>query len=59
MGLQLPLRGPDAQGRILRLTPAQGGVPYYLVDDEGKGTWARRDTIGPNVRPPMWVIKSW
>jgi hypothetical protein len=44
---------------MLKVTPAQGGVPYYLVDDEGKGTWARRDGIGPNVRPPMWVIKSW
>lgn len=44
---------------MMKVTPAHGGVPYYLVDDEGQGMWTRRDEIGPNVKPPMWVIKSW
>ena len=43
---------------MVKVTPPHG-VPYYLVDEEGKGTWARRDTIGPNVQPPQWVIFSW
>lgn len=35
------------------------GAPYYLVDEEGKGEWARRDNFGSNVQPPRWVIFSW
>ena len=43
---------------MLKVTPVNGPA-YYLVDEEGKGTWARRDNIGPDVRPPMWLIKTW
>jgi len=43
---------------MMRVTPANGPT-YYLVDEEGKGSWARRDQIGPDIRPPMWLIKSW
>lgn len=43
---------------MMKVTPANG-PSYYLVDEEGKGDWARRDTIGPNIKPPMWLIKSW
>jgi len=42
----------------MKVTPANGPA-YYLVDEEGKGTWARREQIGPNIQPPMWLIKSW
>lgn len=48
----------NGQLYMLRVTPVNGPT-YYLVDEEGKGSWARRDTIGPNVQPPMWLIKSW
>ena len=40
---------------MLKVTPSNG-VSYYLVDDKGDGVMTRRDTIGPNVKPPMWVI---
>lgn len=43
---------------MLKVTPRHG-VPYYLVDEEGKGNWARRDQMGPSVQPPMWVIHTW
>lgn len=41
----------------VKVTPPHG-VPYYLVDDVGNGVLVKRDTIGPNVKPPMWVIHS-
>ncbi|MCK9284830.1 MAG: DUF2782 domain-containing protein [Rhodocyclaceae bacterium] len=40
---------------MLKVTPPHG-VPYYLVDDKGDGVMTRRDTIGADVKPPMWVI---
>ena len=43
---------------MMKVTPSVG-APYYLVDDEGKGEWLRRDTVGANVQPPRWVIFSW
>lgn len=43
---------------MMKVTPSHG-VPYYLIDDEGKGSWARRDTVGASVQVPMWVIHSW
>ena len=48
----------NGQLYMMKVTPANGPA-YYLVDEEGKGTWARREQIGPNVQPPMWLIKSW
>lgn len=48
----------NGQLYMLRVTPVNGPT-YYLVDEEGKGNWARRDTVGTNVQPPMWLIKSW
>jgi hypothetical protein len=41
----------------IKVTPPHG-VPYYLVDETGGGVLQRRDNIGPNVSPPMWVIHS-
>lgn len=32
------------------------GPEYYLTDDNGTGSFVRRDT-DPKVKPPMWVIK--
>ena len=43
---------------MMKVTPAAGPV-YYLVDEEGKGAWARRNNYGADVQPPRWVIFSW
>ena len=45
------------QGRLylIKVTPAHG-VPYYLIDEYGRGDFARRDTYDTGTRPPMWVI---
>lgn len=45
------------QGRLymVKVTPAHG-VPYYLIDDVGRGDFARRDNYDTRTRPPMWVI---
>lgn len=32
------------------------GKPYYLIDNEGRGEFARSD-FEPKVSPPVWVIK--
>ena len=43
---------------MVKVTPAHG-VPYYLVDDVGRGDFVRRDNFDTKTRPPMWVIKQW
>jgi hypothetical protein len=40
---------------MIKVTPAHG-VPYYLIDDVGRGDFARRDSYDTGTRPPMWVI---
>ena len=49
----------DGGGNILMLkvTPP-GGIPYYLVDTSGNGTWIRRNSLDDGIRAPMWVIKK-
>ena len=47
----------DGKLYMVKVTPPHG-VPYYLMDDTGNGVLTRRDNIGPNVRPPMWLIHS-
>ena len=42
---------------MVKVTPPHG-VPYYLIDKEGKGQMVREDSL-PNLSVPMWVIKSW
>ena len=42
---------------MIKVTPSHG-VPYYMVDRQGDGKFVRDDTLGPAVRPPMWVIFS-
>ena len=32
------------------------GAPYYLVDHQGNGSWARHDIEDGSTNPPMWVI---
>ena len=45
------------RGRLymIKVTPAHG-VPYYLIDEYGRGDFARRDSYDTGTRPPMWVI---
>ena len=47
------------QGRLymIKVTPAHG-VPYYLIDDAGRGEFVRRDNYDTRTRPPMWVIHT-
>lgn len=49
----------DPSGRVIaiRVTPP-GGTPYYLVDVSGNGQWVRRDSLDPDFRVPMWVIRT-
>mgnify|MGYP000041118419 CR=1 FL=1 len=42
---------------MIKVTPPHG-VPYYLIDEKGDGSWARREPTDSGVRVPMWVIKS-
>src|SRR4051794_17755877 len=40
------------RGRLymIKVTPAHG-VPYYLIDEGGKGDFSRRDTFDTGTRP--------
>lgn len=40
---------------MIKVTPAKGR-PYYLIDHEGRGEFARSD-LAPRIAVPMWVIK--
>ncbi len=40
---------------MLKVTPPHG-VPYYLLDNVGDGSWVRQNSIESGVRVPMWVI---
>ena len=48
------------RGRLymVKVTPAHG-VPYYLIDENGRGDFAHRDNFDTGTRPPMWVIHQW
>ena len=41
---------------MMKVTPAGGSAPYYLVDNNGDGTFARQSPHDTGLRPPMWVI---
>jgi hypothetical protein len=47
------------RGRLymVKVTP-EHGVPYYLIDQDGKGDFTRRDNLDTGTRPPMWVIHT-
>ena len=42
---------------MIKVTP-RIGLPYYLIDNQGDGTFSTHNTGGldQNIRPPMWVI---
>jgi hypothetical protein len=43
---------------MMKITPAGGGTPYYLVDNNGDGTFTRQNPHDTGLRPPMWLIHS-
>jgi Protein of unknown function (DUF2782) len=43
---------------MMKVTPAGGGTPYFLVDHTGDGSFSRQNSHDTVVRPPMWVIHS-
>jgi Protein of unknown function (DUF2782) len=45
----------NGQLYMVKVTPAHG-VPYYLIDDVGRGYFVQRDNYDTRTRPPMWVI---
>ncbi len=40
---------------MIKVTPPHG-TPYYMIDHQGDGTFARQDNFNSGIRPPMWVI---
>ncbi len=48
-----------AGGRLymIKITP-KIGPPYYMVDEQGNGHFARQGTLDSGVRPPQWIIKK-
>lgn len=45
----------NGQLYMLKITPKHG-IPYYLIDEQGRGQFRRSD-LQPKVSPPMWVLK--
>ena len=45
----------NGQLYMIKITPKHG-VPYYLIDEQGRGQFKRSD-LQPDVKPPMWVLK--
>lgn len=46
-----------ARGKLymIKITP-KTGVPYYLIDDQGDGKFARQESLDSGIRPPRWII---
>ncbi len=43
---------------MIKVTPPHG-VPYYLIDQHGRGEMVRYPDSSPTLSVPMWVIRSW
>jgi hypothetical protein len=43
---------------MIKVTPANGAPPYYMVDQQGDGRFARQDPSS-GIHPPQWVIFQW
>lgn len=42
---------------MLKVTPP-GGTAYYMIDQNGDGSFARQEAPGASLRVPMWVIRT-
>ncbi|HZV55906.1 MAG TPA: DUF2782 domain-containing protein [Rhodocyclaceae bacterium] len=40
---------------MMKVTPPRG-KPYYLIDQQGDGKWARHEGIDTGLRVPHWVV---
>lgn len=45
----------NGQLYMIKVTP-RIGLPYYLMDNRGDGTFSIRENHDQRIRPPMWVI---
>ena len=45
--------------RYLKVTPRNGGRPYYLIPSGNGQTFIRRDNLDFGLRVPMWLLFSW
>ena len=62
-GVRIPVREEDVVepiydgGRATRykVTPPSG-VPYFLIDTTGNGTWMRRDSLDTGSGAPLWQV---
>lgn len=48
----------DGKLYMIKVTPANGAPPYYLVDQQGNGNFMRMETMDGGVRVPQWVIRT-
>lgn len=42
---------------MIKITP-NNAPPYYLIDDNGTGKFARQESLDSGFRPPRWIIKK-
>ena len=42
---------------MLKVTPP-GGTAYYMIDQNGDGSFARQEMPGTSLHVPMWVIRK-
>jgi hypothetical protein len=42
----------------IRVTPRHG-KPYYLIPTGGGNTFIRRESLGTDLKVPMWVLLTW
>jgi hypothetical protein len=40
---------------MIKITP-KVGKPYYMVDENGDGKFARQESLDSGLRPPRWII---
>lgn len=45
--------------RYVKVTPRNGGRPYFLIPSGNGTTFIRRDSLDFGLRPPMWLLFSW
>ena len=43
---------------MIKVYPADGTPPYYLIDQQGNGNFMRMGTMDGGLRVPQWVIRS-
>jgi hypothetical protein len=42
---------------MMKVTPPHG-VPYYLIDEKGTGSFVRQGEVSPTILVPMWLLKT-